>query len=215
LSILRTGFSGLPTSPQSSHLLAAAITHQEIPIQHAAGESLRLHVVVTNTRSAIWLFQTNNGQYGVRLGWKWIDRQGKNDFATEGRAPIHQDIFPGEREELNIAIWPPSDAGEYVVGGVCKLCSDHSTIRHEQRRFNQHAMRAAPTAAPTTTTQDRPAICGSSPHPERHFMDSAHRCPLARSARTLWPVAPRGQSLLPLAAGGHLASALRGGTSAS
>jgi hypothetical protein len=114
LSILRTGFSGLPTSPQSPHLLAATIKHQEIPIQHVAGESLRLRVVVTNSGSAIWLFQTNNGLYGVRLGWKWIDREGKDKF-TEGRVPIHQDIFPGEREELNIAIWPPSDTGEYVL----------------------------------------------------------------------------------------------------
>ena len=78
------------------------------------GRSLRLHVVITNTGSAIWLFQTNNGQYGVRLGWKWIGREGKDAF-SEGRIPIHQDIFPGEREELNIAIWPPSDAGEYVL----------------------------------------------------------------------------------------------------
>lgn len=114
LSILRTGFSGLPTSPQAPKLLAAAITHQEIPMQHAVGESLKLHVVVTNTGSAIWLFQTNNSQYGVRLGWRWIDRIGKDDF-TEGRAPIRQDIFPGEREEFSIQIWPPSKEGKYIL----------------------------------------------------------------------------------------------------
>jgi hypothetical protein len=58
-----------------------------------------------NTGTAIWLVEANNGQYGVRLGWKWINNQRDVPY-SEGRAPIRQDIFPGEREELNIEIWP-------------------------------------------------------------------------------------------------------------
>jgi hypothetical protein len=35
-SILRTGLSGIPTSPQSPHMLAAALMHQEFPTYHTA-----------------------------------------------------------------------------------------------------------------------------------------------------------------------------------
>ena len=50
---------------------------------------------------------------------------------------------------------------------------------------------------------------------QRHLMDSAHRGTLARSARTLWSLAYRGQPLLPLAEGWYLGSAVGGGASPS
>jgi hypothetical protein len=111
-SILRTSLSGIQTSPQSPHLLQAAIIHGELPSHQAARGPIRLHVTAINTGNAVWLFQTNNGQYGVRMGWKWFEPDGEVPL-NEGRAPIRRDIFPGEHEELNIEIWPPSVARKY------------------------------------------------------------------------------------------------------
>src|SRR6266850_4111023 len=102
-----------------------------------------------------------------------------------------------------------------LLGRVCKLCSHHYTDEYEQRRFNPYALGAAATAAPPTKTEDRSAGRRSSPPSHRDSLDSSHRGALAGSARTLWPVASRGQSLLPLAEGWHRESALGGGASAS
>jgi Dolichyl-phosphate-mannose-protein mannosyltransferase len=111
-SILRTSLSRVQTSPQFPHLLQASITHGEVPSHQMAGEPIRLHVTAINTGNAVWLFQTNNGQYGVRMGWKWFEPDGEVPL-SEGRAPIRRDIFPGEYEELNIEIWPPSVGRKY------------------------------------------------------------------------------------------------------
>jgi hypothetical protein len=113
-SILRTSISSLPTSPQFPDALAASLVHREVPSLHTAGEPFTLPVVATNTGLAIWLFQTNNGQHGVRLGWRWIGSEGEVPY-SEGRAPLQRDIFPGEQEELKVEIWPPSVEGDYVL----------------------------------------------------------------------------------------------------
>ena len=45
-----------------------------------------------------------------------------------------------------------------TLGRVCKLCSHHYTVEYEQRRLDQYAVGAAATAAPSTKTENRPAV---------------------------------------------------------
>ena len=114
LSFLRTGISSLPTSPQVPDKLTVSLVHQGIPSHHTTREPIRLSIVATNTGPAIWLFQTNNGRNGVRLGWRWLGIEGEGPDG-EGRVPLPRDVFPGEQEEFNLEIWPPSLEGQYVL----------------------------------------------------------------------------------------------------
>jgi hypothetical protein len=114
LSFVRTALSSHPTSSREPHQLAATFSHYGLPRHHESGQSIRLSIIVSNTGPAIWLFQTNNGQHGVRLGWRWFGTEGEVPH-SEGRIPLARDVFPGEQEQLNLEIWPPSVEGSYVL----------------------------------------------------------------------------------------------------
>jgi hypothetical protein len=122
VSFLRTGISSLPASPQAPYVLAGSLVVPEIPSQHFATDPIRLSVVVTNTGPAIWLFQTNNGQDAIRLGWRWVSLSTEMP-SIEGRVPLIRDVFPGEQEKFNLQIWPPSIEGQYrlELGMVSEL----------------------------------------------------------------------------------------------
>jgi hypothetical protein len=114
ISFVRTAVSSLSTSAQTPHDLSASLAYPEIPSRHSATMPLRVSIAVTNTGPAIWLFQTNNGRYGVRLGWRWLTAGGEVTY-SEGWNRLVRDVFPGEREEFNVDIWPPSTEGQYIL----------------------------------------------------------------------------------------------------
>src|SRR5215510_8953632 len=102
-----------------------------------------------------------------------------------------------------------------MLGRVCKVSSDPYPVGDEPRRFDQHAMGAAATAAPTPNTQDGAAGRGPPPPPDRDLVDPPHGCAVASLARALWPRAHGGQALLPGAQGRDLGAQVGGRASPS
>lgn len=114
LSFVRTWVSGLPTSAQAPHELAAAMVLPDVPESLSASKPMALTIAATNTGRAIWLFQTNFGPGAASLGWRWWQDDRPVPFG-EGRAGLSRDIFPGGEERLRLEIWPPSAPGDYTL----------------------------------------------------------------------------------------------------
>jgi hypothetical protein len=103
---------GAPSSADSPAALAASYTVTAIPPEAFAGEPVAVSVEARNTGHAVWQAWAPGAHGEVRLGWRW-SRDGVDVLA--GRAPLSQDVAPGETAWFDARIAPPPVPGDYVL----------------------------------------------------------------------------------------------------
>ncbi len=89
----------------------------------------------------------------------------------------------------------------FDLGRICKRLVNYCDA---SRSLDQRAVGASGTAAPPTKTKHWSDESGPSSHHQRHVVDFAHGCAVGRPPSAIWHTRHRIQSLLPLAASGHL-----------
>jgi hypothetical protein len=75
-----------------------------------------VRVVVRNRSDAEWLARERGGApYQLSLGNHWLDTAGHTIVNDDGRAPLLQDLPPGEEIEMPLFINAPRRPGWYLL----------------------------------------------------------------------------------------------------
>ena len=116
-----SGLSGVP--PEGAAIgpslpdaaFRARLLVQDSPVAAAAGSRLTLAVTVQNLGTVRWPGPASNLRHPVRLGNRWLDREGRPVVPDDGRANLTADLPPSEKTELFLVVNTPSSPGEYVL----------------------------------------------------------------------------------------------------
>ncbi|HKG12178.1 MAG TPA: hypothetical protein VKB12_02525 [Pyrinomonadaceae bacterium] len=108
---LRKTVSTLP--PEA---MRAGVTCSNAPASLAAGERVKLDVLVRNTGGAEWPAVGDvEGRNAVRLRGRWLKEDGPVLTGDDASARIPFDMEPGDAAGLALDVRAPTDSGEYVL----------------------------------------------------------------------------------------------------
>jgi hypothetical protein len=104
-----------PTSANAPDKLGAEYTVRTAPSIVAPGEQARVLLQVTNSGGAVWLAEPSNARGAVSLKWRWVEADGHPIDTKVGSCPLHLDVFPGGRVELDAVEFVPEKPGHYSL----------------------------------------------------------------------------------------------------
>lgn len=86
------------------------------PTRLRTEEVAKLRVSVKNISPVSWMTRERAAaQFQLSLGNHWLDRNGKMITNDDGRAPLLQDLLPGQPLEFELIVNAPKTAGEYIL----------------------------------------------------------------------------------------------------
>jgi len=100
----------------SPDAMRAGITCENTPKTLAAGESMKLDVLVRNKGSAEWpALGDGEGRGSVRLRNRWLKADGSVLTGESSSASFPFDMEPGDTAGLSLTVTAPSEPGEYIL----------------------------------------------------------------------------------------------------
>jgi hypothetical protein len=103
------------TSPLPAAAYKAEIAPVNPPKTLRVGEQASIKVKVKNIGNGTWPAQGQGPKYKVDLGNHWLDKQGVEVVADDGRIGLPHDLKPGEEAELLLTVKAPKTPGDYVL----------------------------------------------------------------------------------------------------
>jgi hypothetical protein len=101
--------------PEGAYAAALTIVGPPPPATLRPGQTVALRVRVGNAAAVAWPRRgRDDGAYQVRLGDRWRDAGG-NIARDDARAPLLDDLAPGDWQELSLTITAPTVPGEYAL----------------------------------------------------------------------------------------------------
>lgn len=96
--------------------MRASIICENVPATLAAGERMKLDVLVRNTGGAEWpAVGDADGRNAVRLRDRWLKLDGSVLTDDDGAARLNFDMESGDTSGLALDVRAPDEAGEYVL----------------------------------------------------------------------------------------------------
>jgi hypothetical protein len=81
-----------------------------------AREAATIRVAVRNASPITWLARERAvAPYQINVDNRWLDSAGKTIDNDDGRAPLLQDLLPGQEVESSFTVNAPRDAGQYIL----------------------------------------------------------------------------------------------------
>lgn len=103
-------------SPLPTEAMRASVTCSNIPASLAAGERMKLDVLVRNVGGAEWpAVGDPEGRNAVRLRDRWLKADGSVLTDEDASARIPFDMEPGDTAGLSPDVTAPNEPGEYVL----------------------------------------------------------------------------------------------------
>jgi hypothetical protein len=104
-----------PLAPLPDRAFKAEISVIEAPIIVNAGERMEIKVLVKNVSEVRWPgCQAGPTKYQIYLGSHWITANSQSWTNEEGRAPLSQDLDPGESVTIKFLLTAPPMPGDYT-----------------------------------------------------------------------------------------------------
>lgn len=103
-------------TPLPAEGFRAEIRALDPPTRFRTEEVAKLRVSVKNISPVSWIARERAAaQFQLSLGNHWLDRNGKMIKNDDGRAPLLQDLLPGQPLEFELIVNAPRTAGEYIL----------------------------------------------------------------------------------------------------
>lgn len=76
-------------------------------------QMVRIHMEATNIGKVVLLSYPNRGEGTIRFHWSW-NKAKNNRVQHWGSLRLRTDVFPGEKQVMDLRIFAPEKAGEYI-----------------------------------------------------------------------------------------------------
>ena len=105
-----------PGVPLPDDAFAAEIAIREPPAQMAAGTGAVIRCTVTNRGPVPWPAAGDAaGWHQVRVGNQWLAPDGRRLVYDDGRTVLEDDLAPGRRAKVRLAVTAPETPGNYLL----------------------------------------------------------------------------------------------------
>lgn len=107
---------GEPQKALPAEKMRAEMRALDAPSRLRTTQQTTIRVFVKNTGDALWLARERSAaSLQLSLGNHWLDSSGREVIHDDGRAPLPQNLRPGEETQLQLTVNAPRSAGDYIL----------------------------------------------------------------------------------------------------